>query len=126
MKERTTLTYIDLIIFHTLIRWVQEHQDEHITLTYKQVVEKVNHPSVIPINLGSHFGRILHYCLERNIPVITALVVKQNASEPGAGFFEALGVQVAPEKRREYWESICEQVYNYDKWDDFLIKPKTA
>ncbi len=126
MKEKTTLTYIDRIILNTLIRWVQEHQDEHATLTYKQVVEKVNHPSVIPINLGSHFGRILNYCLEHNIPVITALVVKQNASEPGAGFFEALGVQVAPEKRREYWESVCEQVYNYEKWDELFIGAKTA
>lgn len=126
MKERTTLTYIDLLIFNTLIRWVQENKNERATLTYKQVAEKVNHPSVIPVNLGSHFGHILHYCLERNIPVITALVVKQNASEPGAGFFEALGVKVAPEKRREYWKSICEQVYNYDKWDELFIKPKTA
>lgn len=127
MKNRTILTYIDLIIFKTLIQWVQENKDECATLTYQQVVEKVNHPSVIPVNLGSHFERILNYCLEHNAPVITALVVKKNDSNPvpGAGFFEALGIKVEPEKRREYWETICKQVYSYENWDEIFPKPRT-
>lgn len=63
-----------------------------LTLTYKRVGELIGAP---PVALGDWLEPIQSYCLVRELPPLTVLVVGESDGKPGPGFSAADDVPAA-------------------------------
>lgn len=63
-----------------------------LTLTYKRVGELIGAP---PVSLGGWLEPIQSYCLIRELPPLTVLVVGESDGMPGSGFIAAENVPAA-------------------------------
>lgn len=130
---RTTIVLSILIFLATTRR----------TITYKELAEEVNYRILDPFYLGEEIsvqefpteGRamgnqvgeclyeVLEFCLKRNLPLLSALVVRksgENKDLPGKGFWKyvvdnnirQLNVNVYDQKARTF-KSLQKSIYNY-------------
>lgn len=118
----------DLKVFDVLIKWIEEHQKDKANITYGILVDKVSAYSIIPVNVGTHLGRVSNFCKENSAPAISAIVGSIEKCEPSKGFFEVLGCADLPmEKKLEIWIPMFNAVYDYpiEKWQELREKYKT-
>ena len=112
---------IDLKIFNILVEWIKNNNKDRAPITYSDLVKQVNAYSVIPVNVGMRLGRVSNFSREHNLPPISAIVGGLEFSEPGKGFFEALGLEgLSSDKRLEKWIQLLNEVYDVsvENWKD--------
>ena len=112
---------IDLKIFNILVEWIEKNNRDRAPITYSDLVKQVNAYSVIPVNVGMRLGRVSNFSREHNLPPISAIVGGLEFSEPGKGFFEALGLEgLSSDKRLEKWIQLLNEVYDVsvENWKD--------
>ena len=116
---------IDLKIFNILVEWIKNNNRDRAPITYSDLVKQVNAYSVIPVNVGIRLGRVSNFSREHNLPPISAIVGGLEFSEPGKGFFEALGLEgLSSDKRLEKWIQLLNEVYDVpvENWKDLAEK----
>ena len=112
---------IDLKIFDILVEWIKKNNRDRAPITYSDLVKQVNTYSVIPVNVGMRLGRVSNFSREHNFPPISAIVGGLEFSEPGKGFFEALGLEgLSSDERLGKWVQLLNEVYNVpvENWED--------
>lgn len=122
----------DLKIFDVLIEWIKEHNDKRkpdykANITYSTLVDKVSAYSIIPVNVGTHLGRVSNFCKENNAPAISAIVGSIEKCEPSKGFFEVLGcADLSMEQKLAKWMPLFNAVYDYpiEQWQELREKYK--
>ena len=108
----------DLKVFEVLVKWIDEHKKDRKPITYSELVNEVSAYSIIPVNVGTHLGRVSNFCKENNAPAISAIVGSIEKCEPSKGFFEVLGCADLPmEKKLEVWMPLYNAVYDYSLED---------
>ncbi len=118
---------IDVKIFDLLVDWIEKHYKDRAPITYSDLVNQVNAYSVIPVNVGMRLGRVSNYSRENNLPPISAIVGGLEFSEPGKGFFEALGLEgLSSDERLEKWIKMLNEVYDcpVEKWKETSTRYK--
>lgn len=117
----------DLKVFDVLIKWIKNNKDDRRPIKYGELVNEVGAYSIIPVNVGTHLGRISNFCKENNAPAISAIVGSLEKCEPSKGFFEVLGCADLPmEKKLEIWMPLYNAVYDYplESWQELREKYK--
>ena len=112
MPKYNTFTELDYKILESLISFIRENIDDPRVITYKQLVKRVNDPSVIPVNMGSHLGRIgeaINSTLT-HAPIPNGIVVNQDTGKAGEGYGEIMNSMGRVEPS-------VQDIYSYDKWD---------
>ena len=100
-----------LRIWHILILDAQNR----LTPTYIEIARKVGYRGARPIIPSLY--RILYYCLQEGLPILTAIVVSKKTGLPSEGVSEA-GVVIT----RENFPRIKEIIFGYD-WSS--VSPPT-
>ena len=52
-------------------------------ITYPQLSDLINEPAVFPASLGNYLDPIQAFCLGRDMPNLTVIVVSSSTGEPG-------------------------------------------
>ena len=107
----------DYEILQTLIGFIKENAPEPRKITYKELAGLVDNPSVIPINMGSHLGRIGEVISATNnlthAPIPNSIVVNQGTDKAGDGYDELM-------RSISKSEPSIQDIYDYKNWDLIL------
>lgn len=114
MTKRNTFTELDYEILQTLIEFMSQNAKEPKTITYKELVARVDNPAVIPVNMGSHLGRIGEVINATanltHAPIPNSLVVSKSTDKAGVGYDEMM-------QSMHKNEPTVQAIYDYEKWD---------
>ncbi len=115
--SKSIFTELDYEILESLINFIKENKDEPKTITYKELVKRVNDSALIPVNMGSHLGTIGeainftgHLIHPVHPPIPNSLVVNGGTGVAGDGYeplMKSIG-KVTPD---------MQAIYDYGKWD---------
>ena len=117
MQSRDTFTALDYKILEVLVDFIKDNVADPKSITYKELVERVNDPAVIPINMGRYLGRIGRIVdATANLthaPIPNSIVVNQSSDMAGDGYDELM-------KSMGKSEPSIQAIYDYKKWDLIL------
>ena len=93
------------------------------TITYSELCDLVDF-KVCPIRIGAHLGYISQMCIDRDLPIITALVVKKGERVCSDSFFKCYFPEVKDKESFliEYYETIKK----CPEWEFLLIELKKS
>lgn len=88
------------------------------TITYKELAAKI----------GRHWRASRYFlsyirdeiCIPRGLPLLTAIVVNQNTQLPGESWLPEGTAYLTPEKYRQKYEEVRDEVFACDAWDALL------
>jgi putative restriction endonuclease len=88
------------------------------TITYGEIGRKIGiHHRPVRFLLGYIRDEI---CLQRDLPLLNVIVVKQNTGLPGESFLPEGTRCLTDEEYRRRFEELRDQVFAYEGWDDLL------
>jgi len=79
-----------------VLAWAARHRQ---TITYQQLGQATG---MHPAGVGMILAPIQDYCLDRNLPPLTVLVVQKDTGLPGVGFTAAQAVQTASDQAKVF------------------------
>lgn len=75
------------------VQAIIEHMAQNkATITYSELanaIEEMRDQSMAPLGTAHSLGRIQKYCKEKDLPILSVMVVSKEDGKPSKGFFEA-------------------------------------
>lgn len=122
MATGSIFTETDYEILQVLVNFIKENASDPQKITYKELAELVDNSSVIPINIGSHLGRIGEVIGATNnlthAPIPNSIVVNQGTDKAGDGYDELM-------RSIGRGEPTIKNIYEYKDWDLILDLAKS-
>jgi len=105
---------VQSLISPTIDFLIKKARQRNLT-TYLEIANHVKtHPRVVPKILWE----IDSMRLKRNLPPITAIVIRKDSAVPGDNFLNYLCPSETKEDQINKWKSIIQEVYEYD-WNNW-------
>ena len=105
---------VQSLISPTIDFLIKKARQRNLT-TYSEIANHVGtHPRVVPKVLWE----IDSMRLKRNLPPITAIVIRKDSSVPGDNFLNYLCPGETKEEQINKWKSVIQEVYDYD-WNNW-------